>query len=250
MFFWFKRKKILVDCFTDEPGAYEFHPIKKATLAYPMWWKNLNNQTVEQSVVGNINRSTIKGCDGIITLFKNSHVITAWTDIRLKTNSENYFYYFGKKPLNDFHNSIASHNKLQFGPAFDNKIHLKLMSPWYLKQNRFCEFIMMPAIWNDIPNWNKFTIMPGMSNFLYQHSTNINMFVEKNQDHILIEAGTPFYHIIPQTESDVEFKCHLVTSQELNKLIHVRYGKFANNYKFTRRLVERIHKCPLGFTKD
>lgn len=249
--FFFKSKKIVVDCFTDEPGAFEYHPIEKSTSKFPSWWKQLPNHVLEPSNVGiAIERSTMKACDGFLSLYKNSHVLCAWTDIKLRTDNSNYYYYFGKAPLNTFHNGIASHNRNQFGPIFDNKIHLKLMSPWYFRQKQSCDFAMMPAIWNDIDNWNNYTIMPGIGNFKFQHSTNINMFVEKNKTDIFIEAGTPLYHIIPLTEKQVEFVRHLVTPDELNKIIHSRYGTFLNNYKFIKRFHKEGNKCPFRDKRD
>jgi len=244
MFFFFKKTKIIVDCFTDEPGAFEFHPIERATNNYPDWWKRLDKSVVEHTDVGEIQRATMRSCDGIISLFKNSWVLKSWTDIRLRTTANEYFYYFGKKTLNPFHAEIVSHNPVQFGDQFNEKIHLKILSPWYLKQNKSCDFAMMPSVWNDINNWSNFTIMPGVGNFLYQHSTNINMFVEKHKDHILIEAGTPFYHIVPLTDKDVVFKNHLTTVDELNKLIHKRYGKFYKNYRYMQKFIESKKTCP------
>ena len=52
-----------MDCFTDEPGAFEFHPIERATNNYPDWWKRLDKSVVEHTDVGEIQRATMRSCD-------------------------------------------------------------------------------------------------------------------------------------------------------------------------------------------
>jgi hypothetical protein len=247
---FFKKKTIVVDCFTDEASAYDFYPIKNSKSYYPEWWKNVQNTIVQETPAGPIDRPTIKFCDGILNLYKNSFVLPSWTDIQIKTTYDSFYIMLAKQCVNQSYPMFENHGRSQHSDIFDNKIHMKLMSPWFLKQNNKCNFAMMPAVWHDPNNWANYTILPGMIDFKYQHSTNINFFLEPNKDRIFIEAGTPFYHIIPLTDETVEFKCHLVTTDELNRIYHSKYGSFSGAYKKAKRHGQETEKsCPFNMFK-
>ena len=244
----FKNKTIVVDCFTDDPSAYNYHPIKSAKSYYPTWWKNKQATMITNGPAGDIPRATIKKCDGIINLYSNSFVLPAWTDIQIRTDNVSFYIMLGKTPIND--DPIFENNRREsHSEIFDDKLHMKLISPWYLKQNKNCNFALIPSIWNDPINWNNFTILPGALDFKYQHSSNINMFLERNRDRILIEAGTPFYNIVPMTDAPVETKCHLVTTEELKKLSRSKWGSFSGGYKNAKKQDQEKSSCPFGFSK-
>jgi hypothetical protein len=247
---FFKKKIIVVDCFTDEASAHDYFPIKNSKSYYPDWWKNLQSTCTQESPAGPIDRATIKLCDGILNLYKNSAVLASWTDIQIKTNHDSYYLMMAKQAVNKNYPMFENHGRDQHSGIFDDKLHMKLYSPWYLKQNKKCNFALMPAVWHDPVNWQNFTILPGVLDFKYQHSTNINLFLERNRERIFIEAGTPLYHIVPLTDDPVEFKCHLVSTEELNKIYHSKYGSFNGAYKNAKRHEnEKEKSCPFGFSK-
>lgn len=245
--FFFKKKKIVIDCFTDDSCAYNYHPIAKSTDVFPEWWRNLPS-TYQQPVDNMlIDRATMKRCDGFIELFKNSVTLPAWVDIQIKTDNERSNAMFGKKHSNSLYPLADWHDKIQYGPEFNNKLHIKLFSPWYLKQSASCNFVMQPAVWHNTNNWTNFTILPGVVNFQYQHSTHVNLFLEKNKEKIYIEAGTPLYYIIPITDNQYEFKTHLVDTTEINKMYNNTYGSFTGSYKKIKRFMEeKTKKCPFN----
>lgn len=250
MWFFIKNKKIVVDCFTDEPSAHNFFPIKSATAYYPYWWKQMPATFIREMEGVPLNLPTIKVCDGFINLYKNSFVLPCWTEIQIKTEDNKFHLMLAKTSLNKDYPFFEEHTPEQYGTAFNNKLHVKLVSPWFLKQNKKCDFAILPAIWSDPVNWSNYTILPGVIDFKYQSSTNVNLFLEPNKEKIFIEAGMPLVHFVPLTEYNVEFKCHLITTDELNKVIHNRYASFVGSYKKTKKFYQENEKrCPFNFTK-
>ena len=74
MIFFFKPKKIHLDCFTNRNDVYTYFPIVKANKTFPDWWKNLPK---------NSNRSTMKNCVGFLDYFKNSVALRLWSDLEI-----------------------------------------------------------------------------------------------------------------------------------------------------------------------
>jgi hypothetical protein len=66
MIFIFKKPKLVIDCFTDRPGVFNFSKIDYAHKFYPEWWK----QTPKSFIENIYEMSTIKKCRGIIDTYK------------------------------------------------------------------------------------------------------------------------------------------------------------------------------------
>jgi len=247
--FFFKRKQRTVDCFTDDPSAYEYHAITPAIEFYPEWWKKMPGQQPVPDKNGlTVDTPTIKKCIGFMNLYQKGVVLPLWSSIVIETSSNNYRYSFAKQHFNKDLPLADYHPEWQTGPAFDNFLHMKLGSPWFLMQNKYCEYLFQPMTWNTIDAWHQYTVLPGIMDFKYQNSTNVNLFLEKNS-RINIEAGTPMYQIIPVTDDDIIFKNHLVDSNEINKIYHNRYGSYSNSYKNKKKFHESKSQCPFRLFK-
>lgn len=247
--FLFKRKQRTVDCLTDDPSAYKYHAISPATNFFPEWWKKIPAQ---QLVPGNnglyVDSPTIKKCVGFMNLFQRGVVLPLWSSIDIETNDRGYRYSFAKQHYNKDLPLSEHHPDWQYGPTFDKQLHMKLMSPWFLVQNHYYEYVFQPMTWNTVGQWNEYTVLPGIMDFKYQNSTNVNMFLEKNS-RITIEAGTPMYQIIPITDDEIIFKNHLVDSKEINRIYNSRYGTSSNSYRNIKKFYETEKKCPMRFFK-
>ena len=78
MMFFFKKKNIVVDCFTTSVTAYKYHPIKKASEFLPEWWKKVpayNNVSSPYSNNMMVERTSIKKCTGFTSLYKNGFIL-------------------------------------------------------------------------------------------------------------------------------------------------------------------------------
>jgi len=247
--FFFKKNKIIVDCFTANQTAYEFYPIEKSSKYIPEWWKQLPVSKELPTSRGSMSmeQSSIKRCPGFTSLYSTGYTLPLWSDLQVSTSVNGYEYMFANSA---FEPGIERHNEWQYGDEFNNYWHMKIFSPWMLAQNKKCDFLMSPVIWNTPEHWSNFTILPGVVDFKHQHSTNINLFFEKSREKVLVSAGTPLYQIMPLTDADVECKIHLVDHVEINRLNKRNAGTFTNTYKNTKRLIlEKEKKCPVGFIK-
>ena len=252
MLFWFKRKKVIVDWFTTDQAIHKFHSITKfGKDDYPGWWKRIPS-TLENTI-GNTSlkakTSTIKKCEGLNRMFESAWIFPFWADVAISTNSEQGLV------VSDAHgnpNGIV-HPQQQFDivdqPYFGSKKHFKFSSPWLATSKSKTYFSMIPATYHTMSLWSKMTILPGTLNFYYQNATNINVFVENNIEQFNVIAGTPMYYIVPQTEDDVEIKCH-VTSPEEHRKITKLMNTFSNNYARSKKAtinMESKNKCPFHF---
>jgi hypothetical protein len=245
--FFFKRKKIVVDAFTKIAGIADLHPIKPSTNFLPDWWKSLPSSYPEKDQQGiTVQRSTLKRCDGFTQFYKNGFVIPLWIDTTIKTTADGRWAY--RLASNDTETAIDSHPRMEFGPEFNNFIHLKFHSPWLLTEKTGCQFYFAPLFWNQISTIGTYHIPPGIVNYKHQSSTHINLLFPKVDNEITIPASTPMAHIVPLTEKEVEIRCHVISKEEHHKLYLKNYiGSFLGNYKKNKKYRQSEKKCPFGF---
>jgi hypothetical protein len=92
---------------------------------------------------------------------------------------------------------------------------------------------MTQPVWHQGDNIGKFTVLPGIIDFKYQHSINVNTFFEYipgTVRQVMLETATPLVHMIPLTEDDVEIRCHEVSTDEYNRMNH-NITKFKGSYR-------------------
>jgi len=259
--FKFKKKKIVVDAFTKNPAAYELFPIQDAKRYIPDWFKEIpasqkmrhpNNSDIYDEV------GTLKNCPGFINLYKTGFIIPTWCDIQvqLQESGEHDVYQAGYDNRSDH----VSHPPYQWGApkntTFDNLIHIKFHPPWQIKEKSGINFLLTAPTWNQYPSMIP-NIVPGVINAEYSLPPNINTFWPKKSCRYKMEAGTPFAHLVPLTENDVEIKTHLIDSQEwdnnLKNETSMWKWAFFNQYgrmkkeKLKNKERNKDSKCPFGF---
>jgi len=245
--FFFKKKKIVVDAFTKISGINDLFPIEPSKKFLPRWWKNISPfYTVNELNDVAINRSTIKQCDGIRQFYNHGFIIPAWIDMIIKTDKDGNWGC--KLASNDTDTRIDSHNRLEFGTEFNDFIHVKIQSPWLLKEKTGCKFYYTSPFWNQITHLGNFYTPPGIVNYKDQSSTQLNLFFPVKDNAVTVNAGMPLVHLIPLTEYDVEIRCHAVTSEEYDQIYLKNYvSSFFGNYKKNKKFRESAGKCPIGF---
>jgi hypothetical protein len=244
---FFKRKKIILDCFTINQIAYEKYPIDYAKSFYPEWLKNSSSSYIQKSETkANVELSTIKRCQGLINYYKNGFIIPIWSDLYFETNENGYKYNFA-----DNESLIESHPQKQWenfaNPSQFNNI--KIINPWALKTKKDIKFYYGYPFWNYSLHINYF-YPPAIIDFKYQTSANINMFIHSNSN-FKLSAGDPIVHLIPLSENKIEIKNHLISKEEFIKLkLQNQTNMFALRYlknKTFQNLKEK--KCPFNFKK-
>lgn len=239
--FFFKKSKITVDAFTNSSAVLDFFPIAKSSNFLPKWYKSLPN--FYSSKIGHdidINLPTMKSCDGFRSLYSKGFIIPLWADLILKTYKNNSWEYQSSDKIL----TVTSHDSDQFGSEFNEFQHIKIMSPWILKEKSNVKFLLSNPVFNTLSKYKDVNILPGILDFTFQNNSHVNIFIQKNQQ-IKLDAGTPIAQFIPLTDRKIDLKLHLLDDQEYSKLHdHTNYGlSFMNRYK-KKKLFKNAKKCP------
>jgi hypothetical protein len=228
--FWFKRNKIYLDCFTDKGSVAQDTPIKKASHFVPAWWKNLeSSRPVTNNATGmEYQTTTMRGCAGFMELYKHGVMLPMWSDLQLEISEQNYRYQFaGEGHL------ISSHASAEHGNSYPDKVHLKFVAPWFVKEKTGVNFLLSACTWTTARLFPDITILPGIVNFKHQPAVNINMFANLKKDPytMFVEIGTPLLHILPLSEKTVVPKIHVVSEQEFKNIYNANsHNKFTMSY--------------------
>ena len=251
----FKKKKIVVDCFTYVRSVYELYSIKPAIHYFPEEIKRVPNYYDAVNPRTNISMpaSTIKRCLGIIELYKHGAIIPMWTDSKFVPS--NWETKKGAIFLIDNGFELTLHNTQQFPGLYVDYLPCKFGSPWRFREKNGVQFTWNPPFFNIHNTMKNFLIPPGVTSYKYQSETNINIFVNRKSEDFMVEAGTPMVHIIPITDSEVVYKNHLVDMNEFFKVgIPPEWGQLVPNrynrwVRAQKEIEERKGKCPFGFGK-
>lgn len=213
--FIFKSKKINLDCFTKTAGIAELFPISRSFNHIPDWWRKVKpSYYVKESNTGeNFESPTMKGCPGIVNLYKKGFVIPLWTDFDMYVEESDYRYL---TPSNEF--NIESHNEAQHGYALSQYHHIKIISPWLFKETKGIDFLFLPCTWSHLVDLPKINVLPGMTNFKHMPESHINCMIPKIKTYFRTSAGTPLVQLIPFTDRSIKLNIQIVTEQEWNKI--------------------------------
>jgi hypothetical protein len=241
MLFFFKPTIITVDCFcSDEIIFHNFQP-DKANKFVPENWKTLP-AFIEQSVNPNsklvLKTPTLKRCNGFTDLFSNGFIIPNWADFQVEMLKDGRYISAGHN-AEEPNTHFGSHSRLQYGyELYKNSSHIKIDSPWLLKEKTGVKFTWNGCSWHNTDNLENFYILSAVVDYRYQSGTNINAFQRKNTI-VKFNAGDPLIHLIPISEKKVKLKHHLVSTTEFNQMV-LREEK-AIKYSNAREIKS---KCP------
>lgn len=234
---FFKRKKIVVDAFTQNVNAFDLFPVESSNKFLPGWWKNLPaNYFIENSNGISLKRTTLKSCVGFTNLYQNGFIIPLWSDLVIQTQGNIYSYQFADNVSN-----IAFHGIEQIGSEFTNHVHIKIVSPWKFREKSGIKFLYLEPTWNEPADMFIQKTPPGLVEFKYQHTTNVNIFLSNGRRYEW-SAGKPLAHIIPMSDNEVEIKTHLVGEEEIVRAMNSGFPFFNNGYIQSKKIKE--NKCP------
>lgn len=226
--FNFKKKKIVIDCFTAEQGVADLFPISPLMKNMPSWWSSFNNTTPAPNFP--VEFSTVRRCPGVRDLFSSAFCIPAWSEYLLYKDPNQGFSCVGPNKLAEGN----QHYEEQLGPHFKGYFHFKFLSPWYIKQKTDLKWLMMHPTWHDNSN---ITIPPGVLEFKNQHSTHINIVSRKEEtmQEYHFKAGDPLAYLIPLTDSKIDLRIHVIDQTELQKMKTFHHS-FHNSYELTKNI--------------
>ena len=238
--FWFKRKEIVLDCFTSNKSAYDFSQIQPSANYYPNWF-----HTMESKVdFGTHETSTLKKCEAFLNYYRNGFIMPMWSDLGISIEGMNYKWDFADyksiaqvHPADQWSNFI---NPTEYG-------HLKILTPWHIKCNKEINFMFKRPYWNYNPFDADINIVEGILNFKYQNASNINLFLKINQNKkLLIKFNDPLIYLLPLSEHSIKIKSHLISEKEFYEIVPDL--TFMNNYRIKKKILkEKEKKCPFLF---
>lgn len=252
MLFWFKKKETVLDCFTYSHSTYDYLKIDRAVKFIPDWFKNLESGSFSDPY--NLPFITMKKCSGFLNYFSNSFAVPMWDYVYCRVDKDNV-------DIKTNISSIINHSPRQYNGFLDETYyHIKIETPWYVESNNKVKFIQTFPAWCYSPRHKlgRFIHMPGVVDFYYQRSTNINGFIKKNVEgedpYVLnFEPGVPIAFYTPLEETKITFKYHLISKEEFNQksgfvLPSPGYKRLA----LVKKLIDKRDndkKCPFGFGK-
>ena len=222
--FLFKKEKIVLTAYTDDPTLLEMFPIVEANKNYPPYYKTLASKyqklnKMNSPYVDNApeRQSTIRSCYGINNFNNYGFILPVWGDYSVVMHNGN------AHAVGVNENQVSYHETEQSAGVFDLHHVFKLHSPWEFTCNRDIKFLMMQNVF--AVNSDCYSITPGITDFYNQTTTNIFLMVNKNQSNkeIMIRAGSPLAKFIPLTDEDVELKFEVVGDVKKVKVKPFRY---------------------------
>jgi hypothetical protein len=247
MFFFTRKKTVVVDCFTAHLNAYTFAPIVKTTKTMPNWFKKLPNPGFGNPTIYPKSNNNMRRCYGFVELYKRGFVIEHWSDLHVEVNRH------GTQVSGSDIKDPISHPKILYAGAFDNWHHMKLDSPWAIREKSGIHFAWIGADW--ALDHYQLKVLPGVLEFKINHSANINMMLPIKEDpySLYIEVGQPLVQVIPMRDDlNFDYRVHLVTEGEMNTVRSVLPS--FKGFNTLKRLVDRNEeraasdkKCPFRF---
>jgi hypothetical protein len=245
MVFFFKKKEIVLNCFTYSSIAYDHAKIDYGKNYFPEWWKN-------EPMHNEADYPTIKYCVAFKDFYNKGIIIPSWFEIKFFINENNEY---GWTSSNHDVGLDLSHPQSQFyGFSKENGFNVKLTSPWIFKTKEEIFFTWTSPTWSLRNNINDFKILPGVISFKYQTGTNINLFVEKNENRskeFHIEALTPLVILHPISERKLVIKNHLISKTEWDRKFNNGADQLflQNNFQERVSLRKKVRdhidkKCP------
>lgn len=242
MLLWFKKKKVIVDCFTTTSGIYQYAPIESYKKYYPQYWKDLPSKN---KIVNNngleLEEETLKVCNAFLDLYQNAFTIPLWADLKLKVqNNTNFSWQWSHGGLTNDLDGLVNHLPHQYGDAFKNFTHIKIGSPWLIREKRGIKFHWSEPTWNMVNTFgNDIRVLPGIVKYNSSFTTHINLLIRSDIGETMIPYKTPMTVVIPLSEDKIEIKNHLIDEKEFKKIADINYY----NPTFTQSYRNRS-KCP------
>lgn len=244
---------VYLDCYTNAHAVYEHAKIRPAAKARPDWIDKLP-PCIERPSGDNPNitypENTMRMCAGVNDLYKNSFYMPMWEEVIVYVGPKGTERYDWKSVSTV--TDIKVHPQFQRGPFLPSVEyqHLKILSPWTLNCEEDVNFLMLDPFWNGDPYDDRPFISPGVVNYKYQGSTNLNMFVPRppiGDKKVALKYGHPMALIVPLTERKVILRHHLVSRDERDK--YSRPGLAFNGAYYAGRKsmmdTEKEAKCPM-----
>lgn len=226
----FKKKKIKLNCYTNQKYVNDLFPIDHATRFIPNWFKQIPKKFCQY---GNHQKeqTTMKGCVGFTDLYKNSIILPLWCDLEILSHGSvehPYDIFFG-----DYNTFASTHPQYQRGNFLPEEkfTHIKIETPWAFSCDESINWTMFQPTYNLENHITQLFILPSVVNYKYTQSRTIHTFIENKEQKIFVAAGTPMLHILPLSERPVEINCKYDVDKYNEIMSQNQYFSFTKKYQ-------------------
>ena len=225
--FFFKKSKIVLDCFTYVPEVELLFPILRAEERLPQFWKKLPPTVKHNGPM----RGTMKTCPGVGNLYRSGFIIQSWQEMWI--GIENGVRWFPE-------DCLETHSSKQWLDSYlTGFYHVKLLSPWKIKEKTGVNFLYTNCFWHD--DTFKPFVVNGVVDYKYQHTTSVNMLIPKTifPKEVNIPLNKELAHVIPMSEKDIDIKMHTVTQEEFVKQVGTIPFTISGQYFKRKKLLKQ-----------
>jgi hypothetical protein len=231
MLFIFKKKPLIVTLFTDNESAYKFSRPQKAAHFIPDWWKALPKKTYRDEQVPSVMSSipTMKTCPGFVDLYSRGFIHPMWSDFQVEVSpNKDYQYQYADK-VSVAHEHVD--HQMAGNPYLRTHNHLKLISPWAVREDSGVKFTLIAPMWNGF-GAEDVLVPPGVADYKYGLELNLNLFIRRYPEPKVYEFsfGQPLTHFIPMSDRPLKLVYELVSEEERHRLPYRKgYTLFFDN---------------------
>ena len=218
--FFIKKKKLKLEIYGPSRQLVDLFAPVRMKDSVPEWYKSMPKGQ---------DYNNVSHCLGMRELYSTGIMFPLWSDyeITLGPNGVEGVHW----PSNNENTMGAeSHPLTEQAPgAWTGYANIKFTSPWWFWCSEPIQWVWTQPAWNQ-QDPQKFTIVPGSTEFKHQNQTNINTIwkLGKNKRIEKLKAGDPMVHLIPITEQDWDFEVGVMT----NEIFSEKFKRW--NYAFNK----------------
>lgn len=235
-----------IEFYSDIYGLADTVPVVKTSEALPKW---IN--TVRADYKQNQKEKThLYRCPGIFDLFTTGYIVTAWHDMTIHTDGENYRWEIPSQELAvlmEASQLAQSHNHRTIGkylprPNWTHPSVLKINTPWHVVAPKNVKFLMTQVPY---PDSFEFTALNGILDPGISTEVNIQLNWNILNGSHTIKAGTPLAQLIPLSEEQFEL---VVRDKNAHDEIWSLKRRFFNNMSFVlnRSRIKKMYDAHFG----
>lgn len=247
MVFWFKKKEIILDCFTDCPATYEFAKPDFAYKFFPNWFLSLKKTVLHKGQP----HPTIRECHSFKRYYTANTIVIPMpymATIEIGTVKNPYYEWHSHQKEKFLFKHLNSQTN---GFVEDNYFFTKISPPWKFRTNNFVEFLWSDPVWNR-HNPLDYSILPATIDFKYQFDIQVNtLFTYKETPQkINFTTGQALVMLAPRTDKLIKIKHHLVDQKIIKGLSGVGDSLIKKSYLQKKQIIKAaeerntMSKCP------
>ena len=228
------NRSIDLTAYTYDPSYFETCPPVYQPKDRPSWLQKLKNFEIlwDNNSQMHVKSPTVGVCPGVRDYLGLPINIYMWADLQIKINPDETWSYYTRP---DWNVNIVQHSKTQFGEAYNKRLSLKLESPLYFVSDSPINYIFTESHYStSFFRDREILLPPGITNFKYQHSTNVHLSVPVKEESyvIYLKHGTPLVSLFPMTERNINFQVKRVEPEEYRHINEHFPKMFIGRYTF------------------